>query len=203
MMTPLGYFSHGFRIPGSKCQLTAASCTLRTAWKNCNNLYEKSLPGQKEMIRQLATLLACGDNWQVKIGKDFQDGKSGIMQRGTAFLMKKNKYIPVGTVMSSPSGLRFTVLETDRINAYIIVVTGTLLPNQHQTVHTSRENEENKEETAEKQESEQHDTERGFNWPNIGWDVVLIKGFDPCRALTYVDQYVPAPYYAQVETGFV
>ena len=97
------------------------------------------------MIRQLATSSVCGDNWQAKIGKDFQDGKSGIMQRGIVFLMKKNKCmtLPVGTVMSSPSGLRFTVLETDRINAYIIVVTGTLLPNQHQISHTSYENEEN------------------------------------------------------------
>jgi hypothetical protein len=105
--------------------------------------------------------------------------------------MKKNKCmtLPVGTVMSSPSGLRFTVSETDRINAYIIVVKGTLLPNQHST---TCENENNKEETAAKRESEKQDILRGFNWPTIGWDVAMIKGFDPCRALSYVDQYVPA-----------
>ena len=79
MLTPLGYFSRGFRMPGSKCHLSAASCDLRTAWITSNKLYENSRPGRKEMIRQLATSSACGDNWQVKIGKDFQDGKSGIM----------------------------------------------------------------------------------------------------------------------------
>jgi len=172
-------------MPGSKSLLSTATCDLRTAWSSCNKLYEKSMPGRKDMIRQLATSSACGDNWQVKIGKDFQDGKSGIMQRGTAFLMKKNKCmtIPVGTVMSSPSGLCFAVTETDRINAYIIVVKGALFLNQH--IEDSRE------ERVEKRNAERNDIVSGFNWPCIGWEVKLIKGFDPCRELTYVNQYVP------------
>ncbi len=109
------------------------------------------------MIHQLATSSACGDNWQVKIGKEFQDGKSGIMQRGTAFLMKKNKCmtIPVGTVMSSPSGLCFTMLDTDRINAYIIVVKRTLFPNQH--------DEDKREYSLDKRNSEKSSIIRGLN----------------------------------------
>jgi len=123
MLTPLGYFSRGFRIPGTRSHLSGASCNLRTAWKRCNDVYHNCMPGRKEMIQQLVTSSACGDNWQVKIGKGYQDGKSGIMQRGTAFLMKKNKCmtLPSGTVMSSPCGLRFTVSNTDRIDPYIIV----------------------------------------------------------------------------------
>ena len=56
-------------------------------------MYETCVPCRKEMIQQLVTSSACGDNWQVKIGKQFQDGKLGIMQRGTAFLMKMNNSI--------------------------------------------------------------------------------------------------------------
>ena len=198
MLTPLGYFSRGFRIPGSRSHLSGASCGLLTAWKNCNHLYETCMPSRKEMIQQLVTSSACGDNWQVKIGKDFQDGKSAIMQRGTAFLMKKNKCmtLPAGTVMSSPSGLRFTVSNTERINPYIIVIRGSLLPNQRDVDLTTNHGDVEKEEIR---RSETGDIQNGFNWPRIGWEVILIKGFDPCRELTYVDQYVPAPFNARLD----
>ena len=133
----------------------------------------------------------------MKIGKDYQDGKSGIMQRGTAFLMKKNKCmtLPVGTVMTSPSGLRFTVTKTDRINAYMIVVNGDLLPDQAIIEGIS----DSMGEKEDQQTSEMCDIQNGFNWPRIGWDVILIRGFDPCRELTYVNQYVPAPYNARLK----
>ena len=142
MLTPLGYFSRGFRTPGSTSHLSGGSCNLKTAWMKCNDMYEDCAPSRREMIRQLDTASACGDNWQVKIGKDFQDGKSGIMQRGTAFLMKKNKCmtLPVGMVMSLPSGQGFTVSKTYQINAYILVFTGTLLPNQHNETTVIDEN---------------------------------------------------------------
>ena len=78
-------------MPGSKCHLSAAACDgLGRAWSTCNKPHGNSMPGRKEMIHQLAISSACGDNWQVKIGKDVQDGKSGIMQRGTTFLMKRS-----------------------------------------------------------------------------------------------------------------
>ena len=68
MLTPLGYFSRGFRIPGTRSHLSGASCTLRTVWIRCNAMYQNCMPGRKEMIQQLVTSSACGDNWQVKIG---------------------------------------------------------------------------------------------------------------------------------------
>ena len=96
--------------------------------------------------------------------------------------------LPSGTVMSTPSGLRFTVSNTDRIDPYIIVIRGSLLPNQDNLVATMNPVEVEKEEVR---RSEKRDIQNGFNWPRIGWDVILIKGFDPCREVTYVDQYVP------------
>jgi len=98
--------------------------------------------------------------------------------------------------MSSPSGLRFTVSNTERINPYIIVIRGSLLPNQRDVDLTTNHGDVEKEEIR---RSETGDIQNGFNWPRIGWEVILIKGFDPCRELTYVDQYVPAPFNARLD----
>eukprot|EP00584_Thalassiosira_punctigera_P002934 CAMPEP_0172534938 /NCGR_PEP_ID=MMETSP1067-20121228/7144_1 /TAXON_ID=265564 ORGANISM="Thalassiosira punctigera, Strain Tpunct2005C2" /NCGR_SAMPLE_ID=MMETSP1067 /ASSEMBLY_ACC=CAM_ASM_000444 /LENGTH=58 /DNA_ID=CAMNT_0013319811 /DNA_START=182 /DNA_END=354 /DNA_ORIENTATION=- len=58
------------------------------------------------MVSELPYASGAFDNWQAKISKLWQDGsKSSLMQRGTAFLMKRNKCcdLPIGTTMKSPS----------------------------------------------------------------------------------------------------
>ena len=116
------------------------------------------------------------------------------MQRGTAALMKRMKCfeLPTRTVMSSPSGIHFRVRATDRVDAYTIIIHGTVLP-VRDTVTTL-----NVDDVTERQSELEKTNTEGFLWPTCGWDVLHIGQLDLCHEPEYVGQYITAPYHARV-----
>jgi len=108
MLSPLGFYSKGFQQPGQKSHLNAASCQIRVAWKHCNELFERCRADRMALIEQQFTCSLVFDNWQRCIQKLWQtEGKSSIMQKGTAYLIKRDKcfVLPEKSIMMSPSGI--------------------------------------------------------------------------------------------------
>ena len=138
------------------------------------------------------------DNWQRCITKLWQtDGKSSIMHKGTAYLIKRDKcfVVPIDTMMESPSGIRFKVIKVNEQDAYTTRIFGEVLPG-HGTLNPEESNFNKK--TAEIKAI----TEVGFLWPVAGWNVVSVPGFDSStEQATYIDQKIPSPYRARLRPG--
>ena len=189
MLSPLGHHCRGFLQPGQKSQHNAASCTLKTAWKECDKLFEECTPARKETIDEQFTLSSSFDNWQTQIRKQYQtEGKSSVYLRGTAYYIKKDKtfVLPEGTIMKSPLGIRFTISSCVSHDIYYSVITGTIL--DEDSISTTPQ-------IAAQIEAIQNG---GVMWPKVGWIVESMPGFDDCKDIEYVDQYIPAPLRARV-----
>jgi len=42
---------------------------------------------------------------------------------------------------------------------------------------------------------------KGFIWPSIGWEVVLVYGFESLPEPTYIDNHIPSPLNAYVKAA--
>jgi len=189
MLSPLAHHCKGFRQPGQKSMHNAAACTLKTAWNECDKLFEECTPARKEEIDEQPTLSSSFDNWQRQIPKVYQtDGKSSVYLRGTAYYIKKDKtfILPIGTIMKSPLEIRFTITSCVRHDIYYSVITGTILDKD--SIST----------TPQIKTQIEAIQNGGVMWPKVGWIVESMPGFDDCKDLEYVDQYIPAPLRARV-----
>ena len=66
----------------------------------------------RRFILKQPSVTAAADNWQRNGPKKWQDdGKSSIFQKGTAYFIKRDKVfiLPVGTAITSPSGVKCVV----------------------------------------------------------------------------------------------
>ena len=63
MVTPLAYFSQGFRLPRKSSASGLPHCNLAAAWSHCNGLFDESLPNREGMICQQMYLSGAFNNW--------------------------------------------------------------------------------------------------------------------------------------------
>jgi len=121
--------------PGRKNLLCGSQCTIKTAWKKLDDIFEECCtPVLMNRIKQQFTCSAAFDNWQRSITKMWQGGgKASVFQRGTAFFIKQDKafLLPVGTIMQSPHGVLFMVTSCISETIYTCVITGDLLPSDY------------------------------------------------------------------------
>ena len=89
MLSPLGHHSKGYMKPGRKNPLSGSQCTIKTAWKKLDEIFEECSPVLMTRIKQQFTCSAAFDNWQRSIAKMWQGGgKASVFQRGTAYFIK-------------------------------------------------------------------------------------------------------------------
>jgi len=134
MLSPLAHHSKGYMQPGRKNPLCGSQCTVKTAWKKLDGIFEECTPVLMHRIKQQFTCSAAFDNWQRSITKMWQGGgKASVFQRGTAFFIKQDKafLLPVGTIMQSPHGVLFMVTSCISETIYTCVITGDLLPSNY------------------------------------------------------------------------
>jgi hypothetical protein len=193
MLVPLAFHSKGFMQPGKKSYTNAHHCTLKTAWHNLGKLFKACAAERLYCILNESTVSGAFDNWQCSVAKTYQQaGKSSIFQRATAMFLKKNKSfeIPIGSKMTSPSGVEFRVVTCDKVDNYGFLITGSV------------DNPPTKEVITDTITSEIDRIHAGaVLWPDTGWHITAINGVDQFQPVEYVDQYIPAPIRARVPIG--
>jgi len=89
---PFGYFYKGYQQPAVSSLSGGASCDIRTAWKNQDELYNKCMPTFNETLQGESCIGGAVDNFNRLVPMKNQiDNKSSINHIGTAFFCKKDK----------------------------------------------------------------------------------------------------------------
>ena len=108
----LGLWYKGMQHTDRRTIFGSWSSTSITAWKRIDNLYSQCLPTLNEKLRQIPRGHASFDNYNQILNAEYVvEGKSTNNQIGTAMLLREDQQylLPIGTTMTSPRGLPFTV----------------------------------------------------------------------------------------------
>ena len=98
------------------------NCDIETAFRHLNRIYDSSQKAVTDLINSKNTISVVCDNYQHSIQHNFQvEGKSAIFHRGTFFSLKQDRWfdLPMGTIMMSPNGLRWSVFQCEVVTQYI------------------------------------------------------------------------------------
>ncbi len=130
----------------------------QTLWPTLNDMFDSASPGRMDVIWNQYTMSVAFDNWQQMIQKMWQtSGSSSNYLKGVASFAKKDKAVllPINSILKSPLGLRFRVLETEFIDAYSTRIRGVLLSG-----------------VGDGESSDEMEICSGaLMWPRIGWEV--------------------------------
>ena len=206
MIASLGNHSRGqSRIPNHPLHGSGSSMT--TVWGTLNHIFETSKAARGDLVAKQYTVSMAFDNWQISVNKMWQNyGCSSKFMRGVATFMKRDKAIllPVGSIMVSPSGVKFKITSSAYLDAYSIVIRGSILESDdratigHPTEFAGGNNG-SLDAPCPRNADEHRITSGNLIWPAIGWDILLLKGVARCASpLSYTDPVVPPPLNACV-----
>ncbi len=125
-------------------------------------------------------------------------------------LAKKDKAVllPVGSILKSPLGLLFLVLETNFINAYSTLVHGELIHQPDETEDDQTEPMVIEPICGDKSSPNSQlsvdavvVTTGALPWPAIGWDIQHLPGEMEPLTLSYLDPIIPPPVNACVHSS--
>jgi hypothetical protein len=206
MIASLGNHSRGQSgIPNHPLHGSGSSMT--TVWGTLNHIFETSTAARRDLVAKQYTVSMAFDNWQINVNKMWQSyGCSSKFMRGVATFIKRDKAIllPVGSIMVSPSGVKFKITSSTYLDAYSIVIRGSILESDdratigHPTEFAGGNNG-SLDAPCPRNADEHRITSGNLIWPAIGWDILLLKGVAPCASpLSYIDPVVPPPLNACV-----
>jgi hypothetical protein len=105
--------------------------------------------------------------------------------------LKLNKAfeVPIGSIMSSPHGVKFRVTNCIKTDNYGFFIRGETIDMDGVDLNNKMRQE------------IQEIVDGEVLWPSIGLTVTDLKGANPCGEVTYVDQHIPPPLRSRVPIG--
>ena len=192
---PLAFYFKGYRLPGRASMSGGFNSTLDTCWKEQEELHSRMQPSFLQKLRGTQRMFVAFDNHnKVHMKKNITEGKTAITHIGTYFFAKEERplYLPPGTTMTSPRGVRFKVVSCNSHSVTHYLARGTVVGE----VGSAGEIVEG--ELQDELDAEKDMIREGFFWPTIGWAIESMPGFPAAKEVTYQCQDVPGPRMAWV-----
>jgi hypothetical protein len=177
---------------------------MKSLWATLNNLYISTTVAHDDVIVNRYTISVAFNNWQQMIKKVWQtSGSLSTFLKGVAAFAKKDKAVllPVGSVLTAPSGMLFCVISSNYLDAYSIVIHGEMVNpgdvnGEQDGVIAADEDavvasEQQGDEDGVVAREQQLVLAGALVWPVIGWNVHLLFGIELPANLSYVDPIIP------------
>jgi hypothetical protein len=197
IIPPLAAHSRGHMHSPPNHPLHGAGCGEGTLWAVLDKLYDSTRDARLDLLSNQYTVSLAFDNWQQMATKTWQsNGSSAVFLKGVAAFFKKDKAVllPIGSIIRSPSNVRFRITSSRFLDPYLILIKGSVMDD-----HSIQDNAVLPSDVSLTRQSDIDRVTRGMLcWPCIGWDVLFLRGVQPSPELQYIDPIIPPPMHACV-----